>query len=270
MRTNLSTILLALALAGGLAACGGSSTGDDNGNGGDGGNGGGDGNGGGGDGGGFDPQCAGLPATLRDFPPDGVDFQNQLGAYDEVWPGYVDRNLGPDKKPVFSSTVMPRDNDIRDATSFAQWYHDVAGVNMTFPYTIQLTAGTGGRYVFESSAFFPLDGMGFGNICCDQQQQEHNFLFTTEIHTTFTYRAGNTFTFRGDDDLWLFINGKLALDLGGLHPEVMGTVDLDAKAAELGITPGQKYSMDIFHAERHTDASNFKVETTIDCFEDPG
>ena len=60
--------------------------------------------------------------------------------------------------------------------------------------------------------------------------------------------------------------GALAIDLGGLHPQLSATVDLDASAAELGIAVGNRYAMDIFHAERHTDASNFHVETTIDCF----
>jgi fibro-slime domain-containing protein len=103
--------------------------------------------------------------------------------------------------------------------------------------------------------------MGFG-----EEGQPHNFHFTTEIHTRFTYRGGERFTFTGDDDLWLFINDRLAIDLGGLHPQLSATVDLDASAAALGLEAGETYPMDIFHAERHTDASNFHVETTIDCF----
>jgi fibro-slime domain-containing protein len=102
--------------------------------------------------------------------------------------------------------------------------------------------------------------MGFGH-----EGFAHNFHFTTEIHTRFEYQGGETFTFTGDDDLWLFINGRLAIDLGGLHPSLSATVDLDAQAATLGITPGHEYAMDIFHAERHTDASNFRIETTIEC-----
>ena len=71
--------------------------------------------------------------------------------------------------------------------------------------------------------------------------------------------------FRGDDDLWLFINGKLAIDLGGLHQPQQNILSLDARAAELGLVVGGTYAMDIFHAERHSTASNFRIETTIDC-----
>ena len=66
--------------------------------------------------------------------------------------------------------------------------------------------------------------------------------------------------------MWMFINGKLAIDLGGLHPPDTQTINLDAEAAKLGITKGSVYPMDIFHAERHSTGSNFRIDTTIGCF----
>ena len=49
-------------------------------------------------------------------------------------------------------------------------------------------------------------------------------------------------------------------------PPTPAATAANAYAAELGITRGNTYRMDIFHAERHTTASNFRVETTIECF----
>ena len=65
------------------------------------------------------------------------------------------------------------------------------------------------------------------------------------------------------------MNGKLALDVGGQHEALEGTINFDQQAATLGITPGVAYPMDIFHAERQTTASNFRIETNIKCFTVP-
>jgi fibro-slime domain-containing protein len=157
---------------------------------------------------------------------------------------------------------------ITSAASFSQWYLTTNGVNIEFPKQIDLveTPPGSGQYGFESTAFFPLTPTeGFG-ITPRGNHLGQNFLFTTESHVRFGYTAGQRFTFRGDDDLWIFVNGKLALDLGSLHGATEGTIDFDAEAAVLGIAPGNSYAMDIFHAERHTDASNFKVTTNISCF----
>ena len=202
-------------------------------------------------------ECGVLPITIRDFSVAHPDFETYTGT--AAYTGLVESTLGNDGKPVYAhpggtpQTTGP--------TEFDQWYRDVAGVNHTFELDLELLETSPGVYEYDNSAFFPIDGQGFGN-----EGQANNFHFTTEVHTRFRYEGGESFTFTGDDDFWLFINGRLAVDLGGLHPSLSDTIDLDARAATLGISQGNTYDMDIFHAERHTDMSNFRIQTTIDCF----
>ena len=113
-------------------------------------------------------------------------------------------------------------------------------------------------FAFSDGSFFPLDGQLFGN-----QGRPHNYHFTFEVSTAFAYRGGEVFRFTGDDDVWVFINRRLAIDLGGVHGPESASVDLDARAGELGITSGEIYSLHLFFAERHTTQSSFRVETTI-------
>ncbi len=171
--------------------------------------------------------------------------------------GIVELDLGADHKPVYAHpggtahTTGPAE--------FAQWFNDVDGVNMAFPFTITPIIGADGGLTYTNNAFFPIDGQGFGN-----EGNEHNYHFTYELHMEFAYKGGEVFTFTGDDDLWVFINNRLGIDLGGLHSALSETIDLDAMAGTLGITVGETYSLDLFQAERHTSESNFTIESSLE------
>ena len=125
-------------------------------------------------------------------------------------------------------------------------------------------ANKGGMFLLDDFKY--LDEAGtIPNPYYDQQRggkdnSNHNFGFTMKVQATFEYIPGQYFDFLGDDDVWVFINNKLVVDIGGQHAQVAGAVDLDT----LGLTPGETYPFHIFYAERHTSSSNFRMHTSID------
>jgi fibro-slime domain-containing protein len=190
---------------------------------------------------------------------DNPDF----GHGDETTTDIVKDTIGSDRKPVFKQVT----NTVHSKESFDQWYRNTDGINS--PYYLDLwLEPVGDTYVFDSGSFFPLDSLGLDGadpkIHVADDGQTHRFLFTTELHTQFQYKGGENFTFRGDDDVFVYIDGKIAVNLGGIHGPEEGSVDLDTFAEANGLEVGKVYDFDLFQAERKPTGSNFRIETTLD------
>ncbi len=207
------------------------------------------------------PRPPQLKATVRDFSPSThPDFEASYPPGLDT--GMVQPTLGPDDKPVYAGAG--RTNSSSGAANFDTWFRDTPGVNLVEALELQLlpAPGEAGQFSFDDRSFFPIDGKLLGN-----EGRNRNFHFTLEASTTFEYRGGELFSFSGDDDMWVFINRRLAIDLGGLHSSLSARVALDDFATTAGLTRGEVYPLHFFFAERHTVESHFTLKTSIS---DPG
>jgi fibro-slime domain-containing protein len=90
--------------------------------------------------------------------------------------------------------------------------------------------------------------------------KNQNFNFCMEMHANFKYEKGQKFNFIGDDDVWVFINNKLVIDIGGAHWPIKDSVNLDTVS---GLTAGNRYDFDLFYCERQFSGSNLLIKTSI-------
>lgn len=177
--------------------------------------------------------------------------------------GAVSSTLGGDGKPVFVGGTT-----FSTGANFNQWYNDTAGVNLGQDLDLTFTFD-GENYTFDGTGpvagrFYPIDDALGGNttgaeIFGDPVPADHNWHFTYEAAGTFVYQPGQEITVTADDDLWLYIDGQLVIDRGGVNIAITTTASLDG----LGLTPGQTYDIDMFYAERHTTDAVLQITTNI-------
>jgi fibro-slime domain-containing protein len=234
----------------------------------------------------------------------------------------VDTVLGADRKPVRSAhdtgsmypngwtysfrctydTMPGKKAEIGDSGIATNWFRTVPEKNAETCRDIPLALDTAtGNYVYDNQKYFPIDDFrrlsdGTLNPFWDSIPEneydpggpKHNYGFCLESHGNFEYKKGQVFKFRGDDDVWFFINKKLVVDLGGIHGPADDSVPLDRMGRNITsrwvngketfdttwssdrLEEGKTYDFDFFFCERHPAGSSMKIVTSMNLRTDAG
>ncbi len=97
---------------------------------------------------------------------------------------------------------------------------------------------------------------------------EHNWFFGMTYTINFKvgdYTGPMEYYFRGDDDFWLFVDGKLVVDIGGIHSAIGHSVDLRDWMQKNGMLndPAATHTMKIFYMERGGTGSCCYMQFTL-------
>lgn len=180
-------------------------------------------------------------------------------------------------------TYYEFDSDKKDAAWLSGYGSDTLTMNYgnqdkDWVYDAAKTYGGSANGV----GFFPFDASKSNGGTTQNNANDYGFGMRTDIE--FNVGTGGkinnvaqVFNFTGDDDLWVYIDGKLVLDLGGAHKKAEGSIDFSTKTVKLttgtnsvnnvtrntsfvfdNTDPSQTHTLTMFYMERGMIESNLK------------
>jgi fibro-slime domain-containing protein/LPXTG-motif cell wall-anchored protein len=136
-----------------------------------------------------------------------------------------------------------------DSYVFDSSYYNVAfdstydaSIIANIPYTLDPTG---------TSSFQPLNY--FNN-------NAKNLHFGMAFETAVRYDSDAVFNFTGDDDVFVYIDGELALDLGGIHDAISRDLNVNNSQVFAKYADGKLHTLKIFYLERGNYGSQCKIQ----------
>lgn len=137
-------------------------------------------------------------------------------------------------------------------------------------YTLKDVKDQNGKILTtEGAGFYPLENER--KFSYENSEKAQNYFFGMRYDVLFKigdYVGPMNYEFTGDDDLWVLLDGKVVLDLGGIHQAAGETVDIWEKLGKTAdqLTPEEKekeHTLTVLYMERGAGESNCKMKFTL-------
>ena len=229
---------------------------------------------------------------------------------DDLSGGYPVMSGGGNLSPLFDTnrhdnavTAYPNANGLFQKDSNGYYYYNSntnyaeynKGSNSFTVYESTYTQASGNAYDKDKKAtkdnsnkngkpigFFPFHEYDSNNDLQVNLNKELNHHFGIDMSVDFVIPSSGkdangkpiVFEFSGDDDLWVFIDGKLVLDIGGVHQPLTGKINFSEKTVEVEGISGTKsfdiveddavsHKMQVFYIERGGCDSNLNIRFNL-------
>lgn len=263
-------------------------------------------------------QRAGISLGLHDYDRNAINKNHALKFMSVGDPGTYNRYVGNGKgaytgivKTTLTDDGYPTVADKQESLGYLFGGTDDEAHNYT-PYGGLLTLGDDGYYGFDADSWYAAYDTTSNNFklspqsCVNQtdtpcftpfgnNSDENKYSFGMNLGADFYMPKDGMvnnqpmkFDFTGDDDVWVFIDGVLVLDLGGIHQALGGSIDFaadkihydkdqshgDTPAAtiteafrkagkEWDPTPYEPHHLSFFYLERGDGGSNCKIKFNL-------
>jgi fibro-slime domain-containing protein len=157
--------------------------------------------------------------------------------------GVVLPELGVDGLPVFNPEATNTHNCLTNAADFATWFNHTNPKQATLPYNPLCDC-------YGAEQFYPVNNPSL-------QARYHHFTCLSTL--CFLYQEGQSLTLHSDASLWLFLDQRLVVDLGGIHDDVSMTLSLGG----LGLEVGAVYQLHLFLSQTYKSAANFSLTGNV-------
>jgi fibro-slime domain-containing protein len=164
--------------------------------------------------------------------------------------GLVKDSLDADGLPIWTGKIACDIGVAADGPG--NWFKPGRARSEATIRVVLANSGKQGEWSYSNTNFFPLD-----TVTSIVPRILPNYGFCLHYQFEAENVPGASITVSGDDDIWLFAQKRLALDLGGQHAPDTARLEF----WKLGLAQGRTIKLDLFQCERHRVGSSFGIST---------